>query len=268
MDTPFRSLSTSTDVEFKGILPAPRLQASMGITNGGLYIFGGRSIRDENDDDAEEEVLDELIALEVECDDIVHVETVEKTHPWPSPRRGKSLTPIEIKRQSFTGGIFSELGAGVMLLYGGLSADETPLNEAWIFDTGEMKWTQMYAADASLLTCQCTFGAVKDGRLMAIDSSRKPYAEVCTAGMAVSLAGSSKLDVGLSLDPLQLKETFSFLPKMKDASIEILSRMENWIRKQRAGLDLSSDPAALEKNFDSLLIVMDALFTVEPIDIE
>ena len=83
-----------------------------------------------------------------------------------------------IKGQSFAGGVFSELAAGMMLLYGGWSADETPLNEAWMLDTKEMIWTQMYSADASLLTCQCTFGAVKDGRLMAIDSSRKSRSEV------------------------------------------------------------------------------------------
>lgn len=75
-------------------------------------------------------------------------------------------------------------------------------------------------------------------------------------------AGSTKLDVGMSMDPFQVKEAFGFVPKMKEEATALLGQLETWVNTQGKGLELASDPPALEKKFDSLLVVMDALFKV------
>lgn len=95
MDTPFRVLSNSADIEFKGTLPDPRMHSALGVTQGQLYVFSGQSVPDE---ESEAVLFEDLIMLEIECDDMYCVEVIEKKTPWPAPRLGQdSVSLVEIE---------------------------------------------------------------------------------------------------------------------------------------------------------------------------
>lgn len=64
------------------------------------------------------------------------------------------------------------------------------------------------------------------------------------------------------MDLFALAESYSFVTKMKTEITEQLGELESWVKTQSNGLNLASNPAILEKKFDSLLVVMDALFKV------
>ena len=68
--------------------------------------------------------------------------------------------------------------------------------------------------------------------------------------------------MGTSLNPHSQKEAYSFATKMKEEAAGVLSKLEIWTKRQNSGLELASDTGALEKKFDSLLVVMDALYQV------
>lgn len=134
---------------------------------------------------------------------------------------------------------------GLLLLYGGVAIDGSALNDAWIFEAQSRSWQLVFNADASLLASQGgALSTIRDGKLISLTIS----------------SASNKLDICMTLDPFSLQQQFGFVSKMKEASGEILAALEDWVQEQHTGLELASNPSVLETKFDSLLVVMDALF--------
>lgn len=75
---------------------------------------------------------------------------------------------------AFLGASFGELQPGVMLLYGGVTEEGTPLNEAWAFEAQKREWTLVYHADPSLVMPQGALSTIQEGELIALSCSGKP----------------------------------------------------------------------------------------------
>lgn len=78
-----------------------------------------------------------------------------------------------------------------------------------------------------------------------------------------SATGSAKLDLVSSIDFLEARSAYVFLPKMKAASVELLEGLEGFCESMNKCLVLAREPEKLLGNFDNLLKVMDSLLQVK-----
>lgn len=230
LDTPFRKISDAADLKFDSELPPERKGAAVATTMGRLFVFSGKCL---NEDD-ETVYLEDMVILGVEPESTVSVKIETKpedSEMWPCPR---------------TGAVFEEFEPGVLFLYGGVASDGTPLNDAYTLDVNQMAWKLVYHGDSSLVLPTGPVATIKDKKLVMLNAA----------------AGSPKLDVAMTLDIFGMRESFAFLPKMKEEAQALLDALESWVVQQEKGLELASNPDMLAQKFESLLKVMDALYQV------
>lgn len=231
LDTPFRKISDAADLKFDSELPPQRKGAAVATTMGRLYVFSGTCL---NEDD-ETVHLEDMVILGVEPESTVSVKIQEKPE-------GSELWPC-----SRTGAVFEEFEPGVLLLYGGMASDGRPLNDAYTLDVNQMVWKFVYNGDSSLVLPSGSVATIMNKKLVMLNAA----------------AGSPKLDVAMTLDIFGVRESFAFLPKMKEEAHALLDALEAWVVQQEKGLELASNPDMLAQKFDSLLKVMDALYQVK-----
>lgn len=142
--------------------------------------------------------------------------------------------------------MFEEYESGILFLYGGIGTDGKPFNDAFTLDVSTMQWQRVFNGDTSLVLPTGSVATLKNKKLVMLNAA----------------AGSPKLDVAMTLDIFGLRESFSFLAKMREESLLQLDVLETWIMQQEKGLELAANPDMLSQKFEALLKVMDALYQV------
>eukprot|EP00798_Chlamydomonas_sp_ICE-L_P023007 gene23007-30199_t len=140
-----------------------------------------------------------------------------------------------------------EYSPGKIFLYGGMDANNKPLNDAWLLDVSTMTWELVYYGSPEMVLPTGSVATLLGNKLVMLNSN----------------AGSPKLDMASSLDFIGIRDSFNFVDKMKVESVAILERLETWIDKQTHAMDLAQNLEKLGQSFDSLLKVMDSLFQIK-----
>lgn len=120
------------------------------------------------------------------------------------------------------------------------------MNDAFTLDVSTLEWQCVFNGDSSLVLPSGSVATLLNKNLVMLNAA----------------AGSPKMDVAMTLDIFGMRDSFSFMGKMKEESYLQLDSLENWIAQQEKGLELAANPDMLSQKFDALLKVMDALYQV------
>ena len=148
-----------------------------------IYVFGG-IFRDEDDD--QDVVLDDLFMLKTDGNTV----TAESI---PIPEG--SITP---GGRAFA--MMQAYGDDSLMLFGGVKEGK-PLNDAFMFNIGTQKWTQVFRGDPS--------GCNPTGEITTLHAGKL---------LKVSSGGGGRFDVVATLDLASLASGFSFSSVMKSGA--------------------------------------------------
>ena len=142
------------------------------------------------------------------------------------------------------GATFQDHSKDCIFLFGGMSADNKPLNDGWLFNVATSTWTCVYNGHPDMALPTGALGCLHDGKLVAINAA----------------AGSPKLDIAACLDFEAVRAEHEFVPHMKAHAGTLLNELQEWVSKQQHGLAHPVDE--LSGDFKKLLETMAALYDV------
>jgi dynein heavy chain len=211
-------------------MPGLRKNASMAFIADTLYIFGGMTI---NEDEEELLVSDEQLIMAYTVDPATgDLTQTDAAFPGDAPcsRINGKLLPYGTN----------------LLLNGGLIAGNKNVNDTWVLDLKAKKWKQVYTADGEL----CPPG----GAIVAVMGQ-----EVVSLNMA---PGSTRYDLVQSIEPAKAAASFGFIVKESVIVPEELDYLEAMMDELEGGFALSQDLEKLAGDFPKLLQVMGCLFKI------
>ena len=212
----------------EGDMYKPRRGASMCAIQGIIYVFGG-IFRDEDDD--QDVVLDDLFMLKTDGNTV----TAESI---PIPEG--AITP---GGRAFA--MMQAYGDDSLMLFGGVKEGK-PLNDAFMFNIGTQKWTQVFRGDPS--------GCNPTGEITTLHAGKL---------LKVSSGGGGRFDVVATLDLASLASGFSFSSVMKSGATAQLDALEGTLNTAEGHFSMADDAEKIETDFSRLLKVMGALYLIK-----
>jgi dynein heavy chain len=124
----------------KGDMPLPRKGAAAAVAAGRIVMVGGTCMNNED----QPVVLDEVVVFDMEGSSSL----VCKVNPMPA---ASAVGPVSTPPPARTGASLLEYQPGKLFLYGGVGADNKPLNDAFLLDVETMIWTQVFNGSSDLV---------------------------------------------------------------------------------------------------------------------
>ncbi|MEW5298846.1 MAG: hypothetical protein WDW36_001923 [Sanguina aurantia] len=209
----------------KGDIPVPRKGAAAASEGSLIVMFGGTGIGEKEGDYI---VLDELVVFEVSGpNDLVC--TVY------SPALGNASSPCPAGRHGAT---LQELSHGKLFLYGGMSQEGKPMNDAWVLDVATRSWEVAFNGHSDAVLPTGSIGTLWRGKLVVLNAG----------------TGSPKLDIAQSLDFFAVRESFDFVPRMRVEAEHQMHALEAWIEAQAHGMELASPMPAGQRNATAMMV--------------
>jgi dynein heavy chain, axonemal len=138
--------------------------------------------------------------------------------------------------------LLQDFSPTAFFMFGGMTADNKPLNDGWIFDIKSLSWSCIFNGHSDLALPSGALCCLHGKQLVALNAG----------------TGSPKLDSVASLDFQAVKSEYEFVHKMKTQGQELLSALQAWTDKQSRGL-LNE---VVDGDFSKLLETMGALYEI------
>lgn len=151
MDTTNKETAEWIEPAVEGELPSARKGAAACASGRQAILFSGASVNEEG----MAVTLEDIYLLEVTGPASVRCTALEIKGASPAPR-------------SYA--MFQKLAPKKLMLYGGMSADNKPLNDAWLFDMEHMSWTCLFYGHSDLVLPTGSVATLSEGRLVVLNS--------------------------------------------------------------------------------------------------
>ena len=205
-DTTSREVAEWMEPVLTGDIPVKRKAATAGSSANKIAMFGGLVM------DAEDNLVatDDLVIFEVTGPNSLQAAL--------NPAMGGQSKPAARSYASML-----ELSHGKLFVYGGMGADNKPLNDAWVLDIANMAWECVYYGSNELVLPTGNVATLLKGRFVMLNAG----------------AGSPRMDLASSLDIFELRDALAFTPKMKVMTENLLKGLEEWVDTQGHGMELA-----------------------------